>query len=125
MYQEELLNHYHRPRNQGRLEHPDFSCSRLNPLCGDQVMYEGAISDGTISDLKFTGSGCVISQATASLLGEHVRGKKIETVLSLDKVAVLSLIGISLGPTRMQCALLPLEALQQGINEYLKRSINA
>ena len=88
-------------------------------------MYEGTIVDGALSDLKFTGSGCVISQATASLLGEHVRGKKIETVQSLDKVAVLSLIGISLGPTRMQCALLPLEALQQGINEYLKRSINA
>lgn len=117
-YREKLLDHYHHPRNAGQLEAPDFSSEEYNHSCGDQVHIEGRIEDDIVTELVFLGSGCVISQAAASMLCEFSKGKSIDELLVLDKDFMLKLIGIELGPTRLRCALLPLYALQQGLTSF-------
>ncbi len=118
IYQQELMDHYQHPRNRGAMEHADFSSSVLNPSCGDSVCYEGTVDQGRVTDVVFSGKGCVISQATASMLSEKVKGQALQDLMLLDKQSVLSLIGIELGPTRLRCALLPLEALHKGLSSY-------
>jgi len=118
LYQAELLDHYRNPRNRGELAHPDFSSGQYNPSCGDKVQFQGCIAQDRLSAIAFTGVGCVISQATASLLGERVLGYSSAHILNLDKHFITELIGMELGPTRLKCALLPLEALQLGLAEY-------
>lgn len=118
LYQQELMDHYRYPRNQGILEHPSFSTEGLNPSCGDQVSFQGIIENDLVKQLKFQGKGCVISQAAASLLSQKGVGQSLDTIVSWDKDIMLSLVGIPLGPTRLRCALLCLEALQKGIAEY-------
>jgi len=120
IYRERLLEHYHHPRNVGTLEHPDFSSTEYNHSCGDQIQMEGHIHDGILVNLKFVGVGCILSQSVASMLTELCKGKSLQEVLALDKDYIMSLIGMSLGPTRLHCALLPLYALQHGIQAYQK-----
>lgn len=117
---EKILEHYHHPRNIGHLDAPDFSFEEYNHSCGDQVHIEGHIKDDIITELVFIGSGCVISQAASSMLTEACKGMSIENALALDKDFMLKLIGISLGPTRLRCALLPLYALKHGLLAYNK-----
>ena len=118
LYQETLLDHYRNPRNVGKLDNPDFSSGEDNPSCGDSVIMEGHIKNNILTDIHFTGKGCVLSQAAASMLTESCQGKTIEEILALNKDFVLTLIGMKLGPNRLRCALLPLEALQKGIKMY-------
>ncbi|MEX0940480.1 MAG: SUF system NifU family Fe-S cluster assembly protein [Candidatus Babeliales bacterium] len=120
LYREILMDHYRHPRNRGQLEKPDFSSGQFNPSCGDQVSFEGMVNNDIITQVKFTGKGCVISQASASLLSELIEGKSIEDALALNKEDMQKLIGMQLGPMRLKCALLPLEALQQGLQNYKK-----
>lgn len=117
LYQQELMDHFRHPRNRGVLEHPSFSTDVFNPSCGDSVAFQGKITGGKIAEIAFTGKGCVISQATASLLSEKVKGMTVHEVMKLDKNYILALIGTELGPTRLRCALLPLEALQKGMEK--------
>lgn len=121
LYQHQLMDHYRNPRNRGALEGPDFKSGVFNPSCGDSVAIEGVIKDHVITHLVFQGSGCVISQATASLLTQAVRGKAVHEVVLLDRNWIMRLIGIELGPVRLKCALLPLEALHEGIRQYQTR----
>ncbi len=116
LYQQELMDHYQHPRNRGTMDDADFSGSGLNPSCGDSVAFQGKVAQGVVQDIAFMGKGCVISQATASMLSEEVKGMLAADVLKLDKQFVLNLISIELGPTRLRCALLSLEALQQGLS---------
>lgn len=119
MYQALLLDHYQYPRHKGELLSADFSSHQHNPSCGDSVLFQGFIcTAGLLAGVAFQGSGCVISQATASLLSEHALGKATTQILLFNKETILLLIGMELGPTRLKCALLPLEALQQGIALY-------
>ncbi len=118
LYKERVMDHYHNPRNRGRLENPDFSTGQFNPSCGDSVGFDAHIEDGKLKKLMFTGDGCAVSQAAASMLTESTQGKPIEELLKLDKDFMLKLIGMPLGPMRIRCALLPLQALQQGIKDY-------
>jgi len=118
VYQEELMDHYKFPRNKKTLQNPDFYSVEKNPSCGDNVYVEGKIKDGKIVKLGFNGSGCVISQATASMLTEKVLGKSIDDVLKLTKEDILKMIGIELGPTRLKCALISLSALKQGLLNF-------
>ncbi len=117
MYQEALMDHYRNPRNRGTLALPDFSSGMANPSCGDAVSLHGILTHGVIEVCLFEGKGCVISQATASLLTEKVRGKTIAEVATLNADAMQTLIGMQLGPTRLKCALLPLEALKNGLQK--------
>lgn len=119
MYQALLHDHYQHPRNKGTLLAADFTSHQHNPSCGDTISFQGIVAaSGLLIKVAFTGSGCVISQATASLLSEKVVGTPIAQIQLIDKNMILQLIGMELGPTRLKCALLPLEALQQGIAGY-------
>lgn len=117
LYQEELLDHYRFPRNLGIIENPDFSHNVNNFSCGDSISISGKINNNILEEVKFQGSGCVISQATASMLSEKVINKDIFFINNLDKNYILNLINIPVGPTRLRCALLALEALHEGIKQ--------
>ena len=111
-YRDYILDHYRNPRNFGHLEHYDAEAEDLNPLCGDQIRMELRLDDGVVSDLRFSGKGCAISQASASMLTETVKGMKLSEVAKLSKDAVLENVGIGISPTRMKCAMLGLRVLK-------------
>ena len=118
LYHQEIMDHYRYPRNRGAVAGATFSSQEYNPSCGDRVQFQGIVHKGAITHIGFTGHGCVISQSTASMLTELVLNKSIKDVLVLDKDAILTMLGITLGPTRLKCALLPLQALQEGLKNY-------
>jgi nitrogen fixation NifU-like protein len=112
-YKEYILDHYRNPRNFGHLEHPTAKAEDLNPLCGDTITMELAVDDaGKVSEVKFSGRGCAISQASASMLTESIKGLSLEEVAKLSPDAVLEKVGIGISPTRMKCALLGLKVLK-------------
>lgn len=111
-YRDYILDHYRNPRNFGTLEHPDVSAEDVNPLCGDQIRVDLKLDDGRISDVRFSGRGCAISQASTSMLLERVKGMKLADVAQLPKDAVLENVGIGISPTRMKCAMLGLRVLK-------------
>ena len=109
-YKEYILDHYRNPRNFGHLEHPTAVAEDLNPLCGDKIQMELLVGDdGKISDVRFSGKGCAISQASASMLTESIKGKTLEEVAQLSHDVVLENVGIGISPTRMKCAMLGLK----------------
>ncbi|HEY8393752.1 MAG TPA: SUF system NifU family Fe-S cluster assembly protein [Thermaerobacter sp.] len=119
LYREQILDHYRYPRNYGSLEGADISHEDQNPLCGDQVRFEVCLDEhGRVARAAFSGRGCAISQATASMLTEAVQGKTLDEIKAMDQKTVLELLGISLSPVRLKCALLPLKVLQAGIHRY-------
>jgi nitrogen fixation NifU-like protein len=118
LYHEQLLDYYKHPRNKGTIENPDIFSGVFNPSCGDQVSIQAMVVDNKMDKIMFQAKGCVISVATASLITEFVRGKFVDEVLALDAKSVLQLVKLELGPNRVRCALLALEALQNGIKEY-------
>lgn len=115
LYQEELLEHYKHPYNKKTVANPSFTSGKDNPSCGDRIFIEGIIHDNKITDLGFSGSGCVISQAAASMLMQNCIGKTVDAVLALTKDDIIAMVGIPLGPNRLKCALLSLQVLQEGI----------
>lgn len=117
LYQERILDYYRNPRNRGMLSLPDFSSGMVNPSCGDAVSLQGTVKGDRVELCVFEGKGCVISQATASMLTEQIKGKTIADIMDMDAQFMQSLIGMQLGPTRLKCALLPLEALKKGLDE--------
>lgn len=118
LYQEELLDHYQYPRDKKVIEKPDFQHKLINHSCGDEVEVMGVIQDNILKDVGFQGTGCIISQASASLLMEAIRGKSVHEVENYDRNVVLELVQLDLGPARLRCALLALEALKRGIQQY-------
>lgn len=117
IYKDVILHHWKNPKNFGKLKNPSKRAFLENPFCGDKIKMEAKIENGKIKEIKFSGSGCIISLATASLLTEYVKGKKISNLKNLNKDFILNLIGIKLGPTRLKCALLPLQVFQKMIHE--------
>ena len=115
LYRQNILDHYQNPRNYGTLEHPDISAEDSNPLCGDQIRIDLKVKDGVIEDVRFSGKGCSISRAAASMLTEEVRGKTLEEVKRIGRDDVLEMLGIELGPVRLKCALLALKTLKVGV----------
>ena len=120
LYHEIIMDHYQKPRNRGAIKDADFTMGRYNAACGDAVSMFGKLNDGQLSACSFEGKGCVISQATASLLTEKSKGMSVRDIQALDSDAILALLGITLGPTRLRCALLPLEALQEGVKTFIQ-----
>jgi nitrogen fixation protein NifU and related proteins len=113
LYREQILDHYKHPHNWGELEHADLEFHDLNPLCGDELTVQLAVDDeGRIEQVRFSGHGCAISQASASMASDEVKGMKVEDVLKLDRSFVLDLLGIDISATRMKCALLSLKVLK-------------
>ncbi len=117
IYREQILEHSKYPHNFGALAAPSVSHEELNPLCGDKVRMDLQIADGVITDVRFSGKGCAISQASASLLTDELIGMPVETAKVYSKDDLLELIGIPLGknPVRLKCALLSLKALKAGL----------
>jgi nitrogen fixation protein NifU and related proteins len=115
LYRQNILDHYQNPRNFGTLQHPDISAEDSNPLCGDVIRIDLRVQDGVIEDVRFTGKGCSISRAAASMLTEEIRGKTLEEVKRIGKEDVLEMLGIELGPVRLKCALLALKTLKVGV----------
>jgi nitrogen fixation NifU-like protein len=111
-YRDYILDHYRNPRNFGTLEGADIEAEDLNPLCGDQIRMQVKLEDGVVSDVRFNGKGCAISQASASMLTERIKGMKLTDVATLSKDAVLENVGIGISPTRMKCAMLGLRVLK-------------
>lgn len=115
IYQELILDHYRNPRNQGILKEPTHEASANNPTCGDKLSMQILEKNGIIESVKFTGSGCAISQASASILTESLVGKSLEKARNLKKEDLLELLGIELSLTRLKCALLALDTLKKAL----------
>jgi len=135
LYRELLLDHYWNPRNSGTLPHPDASAEEDNPLCGDRIRLDLQFSDGKISDVKFSGSGCAISQAATSMLTEKLtprvipsdperatraegKSRDLVTIDDAKKITeqdMLKLLAIPVSPARLKCALLGWQALQRAL----------
>ena len=113
-YREFILDHYKNPRNFGRLEQPDISHEEDNPLCGDVIGMDFRVRDGVIEDVRFHGRGCAISQASASLLTERLKGVSLDDAKKIGKADVLGELGIEISPARIKCALLSLKVLKVG-----------
>jgi len=114
LYRDNIIDHYQNPRNYGTLEHPDISYEDSNPVCGDELRIDLQVKDDKVIDARFSGHGCSISQASASMLTEEIIGKTLEEVRQIDKQYLLDLLGIPLGPVRLKCALLSLKVLKAG-----------
>jgi nitrogen fixation NifU-like protein len=113
LYREQILDHYKRPRNFGELEDFDLEFEDVNPFCGDELRVQLKLDgDGRVAAVAFSGKGCAISQAAASLLSEELGGMSLEELLRLDKEFVLDLLGIDISATRMKCALLGLKVVK-------------
>jgi nitrogen fixation NifU-like protein len=116
LYRDEILEHYRRPHNFGTLEQPDVSFEGSNPLCGDRItLMLDLDADGMVTDVAFTGRGCAISQASASLLTDTLRGRSTNELRRMGKDDVLELLGIDISPARLKCALLSLDTLQRAL----------
>jgi len=133
LYQEMILDHYRRPRNKGTLENADASAEMKNPLCGDEIALQVAFNGDGVSDLRFSGRGCAISQASASMMTQLVKGKSAEEIGALrnrfrdlmlgdqsaagdEKLGSLrALSGVARFPARVKCALLAWNALESAL----------
>lgn len=134
LYQEMILDHYRRPRNKGTLENPDASVEMKNPLCGDEIALQVAFDSAGVCDLKFSGRGCSISQASASMMTQLVKGKSTEEIDAIRKQfrdlmlgdasaddskigSLRALSGVARFPARVKCALLAWNALETALAE--------
>ncbi len=115
LYREIILDHYENPRNYGELPDADISYEDDNPLCGDRIRMDLKVQDGRIVDVRFSGKGCAISQASASMLTERIKGATVEEARRLTRDDVLEMLGIPLGPARIKCALLSLKVLKAAL----------
>jgi nitrogen fixation NifU-like protein len=125
LYRDYILEHYRRPHNFGVIDAPTSSYEGANPLCGDRITMQLGISDGVLDRVGFTGRGCAISQASASLLTDEIKGKPLADVARLGSEDVLDLLGIEISPARMKCATLSLDTLQHAIAEAGQAPVTA
>jgi nitrogen fixation NifU-like protein len=121
IYSSTLLDHFRHPRNYGSLDAPDISNEQFNPLCGDRIRIELRLNESIVNEARFKGDGCAISTAAASLLTEMILGKDIEELTSMSDVQLISALESDIQPARLQCALLPLQALREGLRICSRR----
>jgi nitrogen fixation protein NifU and related proteins len=133
LYQEMILDHYRRPRNKGTLEKADASVEMKNPLCGDEIALQVAFDGDSVQDLRFSGRGCSISQASASMMTQLVKGKSAKEIDAIRKQfrdlmlgngtpsddtqlgSLRALSGVARFPARVKCALLAWNALESAL----------
>ncbi len=121
LYAENILEHYKNPRHFGPLEGANAVFEDVNPLCGDKIGFEFLVKDGIVTRVGFTGSGCAISLAAASLLSDELSGKKIGEVLDMEKQQVYDLLGVPISSGRVKCALLGYTVMRKALEIYLQR----
>jgi nitrogen fixation protein NifU and related proteins len=124
MYAEELIHHYEHPENRGEIAKPSAKMHEENISCGDKIDIFLEIEKGKVKDVKFQGTGCVISMGTASMLTEALKGKSLAEIEKMDKASILKLIGVDPGPVRMHCATLSLRAVKKAVFEYEKKPVD-
>jgi nitrogen fixation NifU-like protein len=112
LYREQILEHYKNPHHWGEIEDADLEFEDFNPLCGDELKVQIKVRDGKVDDVAFSGHGCAISQASASMASDEVIGMPVDDLVRLDREFVLDLLGIDISATRMKCALLSLKVLK-------------
>ncbi len=113
LFRDHILDHYRHPRCHGTLDPADASVEDANPLCGDRLRMDFRFAEGRVAEVRFTGSGCSISLASASLLCEAIEGKPLDEVKALTREDVLDLLGVDdLGPVRSKCAMLALKTVK-------------
>jgi nitrogen fixation protein NifU and related proteins len=113
LYRDQILEHYKRPHNFGRIEEPDLEFEDTNPFCGDEQHVTIRLDDeGRVADVAFEGQGCAISTAATSLLSDELVGKTRQELLAIPKEEVLDLLGIEISATRMKCAMLGLKVVK-------------
>ncbi len=116
-YRENILDHYKNPRNHGHIDHPSAVAEGVNPLCGDELAIELKVEDGIVTDVRYNGRGCAISQAAASMLSDAVKGKPLKELSEIGKEDVLDELGIPLSPIRLKCAMLSVGVLKVALNQ--------
>ena len=115
MYREVILDHFKNPRHKGTLDPNDFTYEDENPLCGDKLRIDVRLDENErVKEVAFSGRGCAISQASASMLTESIVGKSLDELKQISKDDILDMLGIELGPVRLKCALLSLKVLKAG-----------
>lgn len=117
IYRENILEHFRHPQNYGQLAKPDYSFYDLNTLCGDELTIDLKFKNKILSDIKFRGRGCAISQAAASLLSEKIKGLTKKQILTLDHKDILKLLKVDLTPARLKCATLALNIIKNGLSK--------
>jgi nitrogen fixation NifU-like protein len=117
LYRDYILEHYRRPHNFGVLEQPTATFEGANPLCGDRITMQLHVDDGVVTDVGFTGRGCAISQASASLLTDEIKGKPVGDVADFAATDLLDLLGIEISPARLKCAMLSFDSLQHLLDD--------
>ena len=115
IYREQILDHNKNPRNKGTLENPQFTYQDVNPLCGDEIRMDVQTDGERVTDIRFSGRGCAISQAAASILTEMVDGQTLDVVKAISRDDLLDELGVPISPARMKCAMLGLKVLKAGI----------
>jgi nitrogen fixation NifU-like protein len=125
MYRQQILDHYRNPRNYGELEDPTFSHVGENTSCGDEIeVFVALDEEDRVEAVTFTGDGCAISQAAASLLSEEVRGMPLEKLYELDRDDILELLGVEVTPMRIKCAVLAEKVIQDGAKLHEGESVD-
>ena len=117
LYRDYILEHYRRPHNFGVLDNATATQEGANPLCGDRITMQLRVSDGQIAAVGFTGRGCAISQASASLLTDEIKGKPLSEVAAIRADDLLDLLGIDISPARLKCAMLSHDTLRKALGE--------
>ena len=115
IYRENIMDHYKNPRNFGKLENANIEFHDYNPLCGDEITVQLKTNGDEIKGIKFSGRGCALSMATASILTEEIKGKAIKDVEKLTNEDIFKMIGINVSPSRIKCVLLSLSAIKKGV----------
>lgn len=125
MYQENILDHYREPHNKGALIEYHIKHREMNPICGDEItIYITLDKRKKVTDIKFDGHGCAISQASMSMLSDVIKEKTIKQIMKISKEDILKMLGIPIGIVRMKCALLSLKTVQKGINSVKSKIKN-
>ena len=121
LYSDILLDHFRHPRNYGSLSAPDISNEQFNPLCGDRIRMELKFDNSIVNEARFKGDACAISTAASSLLTELILGADIEELAGISDARLISALESDIQPARLQCVLLPLQALREGLRNYQRQ----
>jgi len=128
MYRENILDHYKKPHHRGKMARASCSGHAINPFCGDDITFylkiDGKRGAEKVEGVSFEGHACAICTASASMLTDEVKGKNTEKARAIGKERVLDLLGVSPGPTRLKCALLPLKAFKLALYSHLGKRMD-
>jgi nitrogen fixation protein NifU and related proteins len=125
IYAEEIIAHYERPHNKGELKNPSVSMHEHNPLCGDDITIYLKIDHNKIEDVKFNGTGCAISMASASMLTDLIKGKTLQEIDKMGLKTIIELIGLDPGPARLKCATLSLRTVKEAAFLYQHKEVDS